>query len=440
MPHKPPSQETLPLDGEVMTLERPRQPGEHTLLDPPDPGSDTWDPDRPPTPAGAPGGFDGPVPAAPSQDPPLRFTVLPRPGTPTATPYVPQPRYRLEQHLGRGGMGEVEAVLDNDIGRLVAVKRRRVGLEDAAGLARFADEIRTVGQLEHPNIVPIHDVGVDDLGRHYFVMKYVQGETLGDVVRRLKAGDPETHARYGFEERVRIFRGVLEAVYFAHDAGILHRDLKPANIMVGEHGEVTVLDWGLARPLDPDQPEPEGSLQAGPGPTPDSGERLSDTRAGQVLGTPAYMSPEQARGEPLDARSDIYALCVIFHELVGLEHYLHDYQDSKAMITGVQQVEPKLLRIPRHAAQGQVPMDLLWFVHAGLHKDRDQRYPNVEAMLHRLDERAEGRIPIQCHVTFTQRVFNEATRVAVRHPIAALAGYAVAAVVLVVALVGWAMG
>jgi eukaryotic-like serine/threonine-protein kinase len=428
MPAKPPSQETLPLDGEVLTLERAQQPAEQTLLDPPEPGSDTWDPDRPPTPAGA-----------PPQDPPLRFTVLPRPGVPTATPYVPQPRYLLEQHLGRGGMGEVEAVLDNDIGRLVAVKRRRVGLEDAAGLARFADEIRTVGQLEHPNIVPIHDVGVDDLGRHYFVMKYIQGETLADVVRRLKAGDPETHASYGFEERVRIFRGVLEAVHFAHDAGILHRDLKPANIMVGEHGEVTVLDWGLARPLDPDQPEPEGSPHTIPTPAADTGERLSDTRAGQVLGTPAYMSPEQARGEPLDARSDIYALCVIFHEFVGLEHYLHAYQDSQAMIAGVQQVEPKLLKIPRNSAQGQVPMDLLWFVHAGLHKDRAQRYASVAAMLHRLDERAEGRIPIQCHVTLTQRVLNEATRVAVRHPIAALAGYAVAAIVLAGALVGWAV-
>jgi serine/threonine protein kinase len=439
MPNKPPSQATLPLGEGLHTLERPQPDSHDTLFEPPDPGSDTWDPDRRPTPAGAPGGFGGPPRADPPPDPPQRVTVRPRPGEPVATLCVPQPRYRLEQHLGRGGMGEVEAVLDNDIGRLVAVKRRRVGLEDAAGLARFADEIRTVGQLEHPNIVPIHDVGVDDLGRHYFVMKYVQGETLADIIRRLKAADPETHARYGFEERMRIFRGVLEAVDFAHDAGILHRDLKPANIMVGEHGEVTVLDWGLARPLDPTQPEPEGTAEPSVA-AQDSGERLSDTRAGQVLGTPAYMSPEQARGEPLDARSDIYALCVILHEFVGLEHYLHAYQDSQAMIDGVQQVEHKLLKLPRHRAQGQVPMDILWFVHAGLHKDRAQRYPSTQAMLLRLDERAEGRIPIQCHVTFTQRVLSEASRVAVRHPVAALAGYAIAAIVLVGALIGWAAG
>ncbi len=443
MTTKPPSQDTLPLVDGLHTLERPQDDAPNTLLEPPDPGSDTWDPDRPASPeapsrpVAAPGGFGADPDLPPPQDPPLRFTVLPRAGEPV-TPTSPQPRYRLEQQLGRGGMGEVEAVLDNDIGRMVAVKRRRVGLEDAAGLARFADEIRTVGQLEHPNIVPIHDVGIDDLGRHYFVMKYVDGETLADIIRHLKAGDLETHARYGFEERMRVFRGMLEAVDFAHDAGILHRDLKPANVMVGEHGEVTVLDWGLARPLDPSQPEPQAD-PAAVGTPAESGERLSDTRAGQVLGTPAYMSPEQARGEPLDARSDIYSLCVMLHELVGLEHYLHDYQDSQAMITGVQEVEPKLLRLPRHAAQGQVPMDILWFVHAGMHKDREQRYPSTRAMLERLDERAEGRIPIQCHVTFTQRVLSELTRVAVRHPVAALAGYAVAGVTLAVALVGWAV-
>ncbi len=431
MPTKPPSQETMPLVDGVHTLERREDQGNQTLLEPPEPGSNTWHPDASPSaPAAAQGGFGAPVDAPKPQDPAVRFTVLPRPQDGER----PLPRYRLEQHLGRGGMGEVEAVLDNDIGRMVAVKRRRVSLEDAAGLARFADEIRTVGQLEHPNIVPIHDVGVDDLGRHYFVMKYVQGQTLADIIRLLKAGDPETHARYGFEERMRIFRGVVEAVGFAHNAGILHRDLKPANIMVGEHGEVTVLDWGLARPLDPEQPEPEGTHPRVSGAT-DSGERLSDTRVGQVMGTPAYMSPEQARGEPLDARSDIYSLCVILHELVGLEHYLHAHTDSQAMLAGVQEVEPKLLKIPRNPTQGQVPMDILWFVHAGIHKDRELRYPNVAAMLQRLDDRAEGRIPIQCHVTFTQRVFNEATRIAVRHPVAALAGYALAVVAVIVAVV-----
>jgi len=440
MSTKPPSKDTLPLDD-----------GLHTLLEPPDPGSDTWDPDRPAAapgghgaisdiPAAAPGGFGAPPDMQSPQDPPARFTVLPRPGEAAAPIDSPQPRYRMEQLLGRGGMGEVEAVLDNDIGRMVAVKRRRMGLEDAAGLARFADEIRTVGQLEHPNIVPIHDVGVDDLGRHYFVMKYVQGETLGDIIRRLKAGDPLTHAQYSFEERMRVFRGMLEAVNFAHDAGILHRDLKPANVMVGQHGEVTVLDWGLARPLDPNQPEPAPSPTTATTSTPtESGDRLSDTRVGQVMGTPAYMSPEQARGEPLDARSDIYALCVMLHELIGLEHYLHEYQDSQAMITGVQKVEPKLLKLPRNATQGQVPMDILWFVQAGMQKDKDQRYASTRAMLDRLDERAEGRVPIQCHVTFTQRTLEELTRVAVRHPMAALGGYVMAVVAVGVALVAWAV-
>jgi serine/threonine protein kinase len=432
----PKSHETLPIEGGQPTLDAPDPGSQDTLHTAPPLGSDTWHPDAPPTPAGAPGGFDGPPAEPPPRDPAQRFTVLPRPGQPEDD--EPKPRYRLEQHLGRGGMGEVEAVFDQDIGRLVAVKRRRAGVEGVLGLSRFADEIRTVGQLEHPNIVPIHDVGMDELGRHFFTMKYIQGLTLADIIRRLKAGEPEAHARWGFEERVRIFRGVLEAVGFAHEQGVLHRDLKPANIMVGDHGEVTVLDWGLARPVDPDQPEPVG--QRHPAVPKESGERLSDTRAGQVLGTPAYMSPEQARGEPLDARSDVYALCVILHELVGLEHYLEGLRDSQAVMEGVQRVEPKLLKLPRHPVQGQVPMDLLWYVHAGLHKEREQRYPSVAAMLHRLDERAEGRIPIQCHVTFTQRVLNELTRIAVRHPVAALAGYALAAVLAVATLAAWVLG
>ncbi len=442
MSSKPPSQDTLPLDGGTFTLDQGDKPGEDTLLPPPPsqgPASaqetpdrvvDTWHDGLPPTPKPSEPalGFGSDAHHPAPSDPPLRYTVLPR----DENPDKPLPRYRLEQHLGRGGMGEVEAVLDNDIGRLVAVKRRRVGLEDRAGLARFADEIRTVGQLEHPNIVPIHDVGVDDLGRHYFTMKYVDGETLADIIKRLKAGDRVTHAQYGFEERVRIFRGACEAVDFAHDRGILHRDLKPANIMVGKYGEVTVLDWGLARPLDPDEPEPEHETEREPV---HGGGRMSDTRRGQVLGTPAYMSPEQARGEPLDARSDVYALCVILHELVGLEHYLDGVTSSAEAIDGVQRTEPKLIRLPRHPVQGTAPMDLLWFVHGGIQKDKDLRYPSVKAMLHRLDERAEGRIPVQCHVTFTQRVLNELTRIAVRHPFAALAGYALAAVAIVVAVV-----
>jgi serine/threonine-protein kinase len=356
----------------------------------------------------------------------LRVTVLPRASADGGA--APLPRFTLSEHLGRGGMGEVEAVVDNDIGRVVAIKRRRPGLTDREGLERFADEVRTIGRLEHPNIVPVHDVGLDELGRHYFVMKHVEGETLHAILERLRAGDPETHRRFGFQERVRVFRGIVEAVAFAHGRGVLHRDLKPANVMVGRHGEVTVLDWGLARPIDPAAPEPAPGAAAGS----DGSDRISDTRRGQVLGTPAYMSPEQARGEPLDARSDVYALCVILHEWLGLRHYLADCAGPEAILAGVIAREVPLLTLDRHPAQPPVPMDLLWFIKAGIAKDPAQRYPSVRAMLDRLDARAEGRIPVQCPVTLSQRIGQELAMLAARHPLATVLLWSAVPVVLLI--------
>jgi serine/threonine-protein kinase len=402
--------------------------------------SATWEEGRAPTPADtdlrpipavAQGVFGGGAPLL--GDSSARVTVLPRAAQ--ADPASPLPRFSLAEALGRGGMGEVEAALDNDIGRMVAIKRRRPGLEDPEGLARFADEIRTVGRLEHPNIVPIHDVGVDENGRYYFVMKHIEGETLYAILQRLKAGDRETHARFPLEERVRIFRGVLEAVAFAHDRGVLHRDLKPANIMVGVHGEVTVLDWGLARPLDPTAPEPAGGGTAS-GATSSCSDRITDTRRGQVLGTPAYMSPEQTRGEPLDARSDVYALSVIFHELLGLHHCTEGIDDPHEIMKAVREREAPLFFLPKHPAQPRVPMDLLWFVKAGLAKDPAKRFPTVRAMLDRLDARADGRIPIMCPITFTQRLGREIARLAAWNPTVTLAAWALTAGALVASL-GW---
>ena len=184
-----------------------------------------------------------------------RSTVLPRVEWEGPHPKVkPSERHRFEELglLGEGGMGEVVLAQDHDIERTVALKRLPENC-DLGRVLRFVEEIRTVGQLEHPNIVPVHDVGVDANGRYYFVMKHLRGETLESIIARLKAGD--AHSRFTMQVRLQVFLSILNALAYAHQQGFIHRDLKPANIMVGPYGEVTVMDWGLAKRIrTPDRP------------------------------------------------------------------------------------------------------------------------------------------------------------------------------------------
>lgn len=350
-----------------------------------------------------------------------RLTVLPsadqRATQPTLV-YDGRPRYEPQGLLGEGGMGSVYRAQDNDIGRPVAVKSLHPHLRSGQGVVRFTEEIRTIGRLEHPNIVPIHDVGVDEDGGHYFVMRYLAGETLASIIERLDAGDSATHERYGFERRVEIFIGVLEALHHAHAMGIIHRDLKPANIMVGPHGEVVVMDWGLAKTLrhggGAQRPDPQPGA---PAPA-YAGSPFDQTVQGAILGTPAYMSPEQARGEDVDERSDTYSACVLLWELLCLRHYLRDLRTVPAVIAAVIQEPVPLAMGQRHPHQPRVPASLGWFLQKGLAKDRSERFQSVEEMLDRLRLRSEGVVPIQCPITFSHRVGRALLRQMDRHPLA----------------------
>jgi serine/threonine-protein kinase len=390
-------------------------------------------------PARAPAPPAAPVPAVTAAGTiPARTTVLPRVALVGSTPTLVREerlRYQPEGRLGQGGVGEVLRTRDNDIGRVVAVKRLRPDVRDTGGVIRFVDEIRTVGQLEHPNIVPIHDVGVDENGEHFFVMKYVDGETLDAIIGKLASGDAECHRRYPFERRVEIFTQICEAIRYAHARGIIHRDLKPANVMVGPFGEVVVMDWGLAKHVRQEAGDGEPARAPGddaPDGPPAPPADLNLTAAGSLLGTPAYMSPEQARGQPADERSDVYSLCALFYELLALRHYLGEKKTWTEVLAGVISEEPKLPSFLRHPHQGVVPMDLSWFVKAGLAKDPAHRYQSVQAMLTRLARRREGLVPIQCHVTFVKRVNAELTHLAERHPVFFTVGLALAVITLVV--------
>jgi len=357
-----------------------------------------------------------------------RSTVLPRVEVLDGQPRISRqdrPRYQERKRLGEGGVGEVVMVNDNDIERVVAMKRLRPGLQGTTALARFVEEIRVVGQLEHPSIIPIHDVGLDDQGQFFFVMKYVNGETIENIIEKLAANDPEYHRRYPFERRVEIFLGILEAMSYAHDKGYIHRDIKPANIMVGPYGEVVVMDWGLAKKAgtsnEMSMPEPESQ---GGDEIKKSG-RLQETRLGSLLGTPLYMSPEQARGQhaTLDQRSDIYSLSVLFFELLSLRHYLDDCKDLAQVLHSIANGQPPLAGTNtgwgEQTLQGPVPADLRHFVVKGLHKDPARRYASVHEMIARLRARAEGEIPIECPVTFWISFTARARRTLSRHPLTA---------------------
>ena len=364
-------------------------------------------------PSGAP-----PAPPSPSITLP-RSTVLPRLEMVGAEPRLVhggQRRYETTRRLGEGGFGEVLGARDNDIGREVAVKRLHPGMRSPGVLARFAEEVRTIGSLEHPNIVPIHDVGVEDNGDYYFVMKYVAGETLESIIDKLAAGDRDAHARFGAERRIQIFMALLEAVSFAHSKGILHRDIKPANVMVGAYGEVVLMDWGIAKRLRDDGP----ALPAETGPGSARAEKgsrgaLFQTRSGELIGTPAYMSPEQSRGEPIDERSDVYSLSVLLYELLTLQHPLEGKTTLSEMLHAISHEAPTLAGAVSHPHQPSVAMDLSWYLRKGLAKNPADRYESVAAMITRLERRAEGIIPVQCHITFMKRVSNGMGRFIDRH-------------------------
>jgi eukaryotic-like serine/threonine-protein kinase len=216
-------------------------------------------------------------------------------------------RYSLGEQLGRGGMGEVRLARDIRIDRDVAVKLMRPDVRDELSTARFFREARVQGRLDHPAIPPVYDLGVDDHGNPYFVMKRLTGTTLHDVL----AGHPDA-AKWPRRQLLAKLVDVCLAVELAHSRSIVHRDLKPANIMLGDFGEVYVLDWGLARVVDASWfAQPLASIEP-------RATASGETSAGDVLGTPGYMAPEQVRDPAVGASADVFALgCILYEVATG---------------------------------------------------------------------------------------------------------------------------
>ncbi|MGH1342692.1 MAG: serine/threonine-protein kinase [Nannocystales bacterium] len=341
-------------------------------------------------------------------------------------------RYVHDQLLGRGGMGEVQLATDHDIGRKVAVKRV-LAADNPHAVARFIDEIRTVGNLEHPNIVPIHDVGVDDDGALFFVMKYVEGETLADVIGKLAAGDSAYHARYSFEHRLELFAGLLRALKYAHSRGLVHRDIKPENIMVGAFGEVMLMDWGIAHQLDADK---RVTLAVSPVP------RVAKAAAeGTVVGTPQYMSPEQAAGEVagLDGRSDLYSAFTVLFELLTLTPYVRPGGSAVQTVLAVQDRTLPGVRdaVFDHSAQPAVAVELRHFLRHGLVPAKDDRFPDAAEALAELERVRAGDFAVECAVTLLKSNNTRLGRFMDEYPSGSLVLAAGTGAAVLLGLAGW---
>jgi serine/threonine protein kinase/Leucine-rich repeat (LRR) protein len=234
----------------------------------------------------------------------------------------PNDKYKFRRSIGQGGMKTVLSVRDKDTAREVAMAiMTNADERPVEDINRFVHEARITARLEHPNIVPIHDIGVDGSGTPYFTMKMLRGETLASILRKIEIGDLAYVKKYDLLRLLQIFLRVCNAVAFAHSKGVIHLDLKPENVQVGDFGEVLVLDWGLAKIIGtPDDEEPLEGMKL---------RRLKDmqelkkkspevTMDGITKGTPGYMAPEQAAGKnrKKDERTDIYALGVMLYTIL----------------------------------------------------------------------------------------------------------------------------
>ena len=278
--------------------------------------------------------------------------------------------YRILEKLGAGGMGEVYLAEDMKLGRKVAIKvLSEEFTTNKDRLHRFEQEAAAASNLNHPNILTIHEVGTDE-GRHYIATEFIDGVTLR---RKMAATQLET------PEILDIAVQVASALEEAHAAGIVHRDIKPDNIMVRRNGYVKVLDFGLAKlteTIDRSPSDGEASTRV-----------MVHTDAGVVMGTSHYMSPEQARGKPVDARSDIWSLGVVIYEMIAGRTPFEGETSTDVIVAITQKEPPPLARFAPN-----VPAELDWIVMKALRKDRDERYQTIKELstdLRRLKQRLE---------------------------------------------------
>lgn len=286
-------------------------------------------------------------------------------------PHEVEGRYETGDAIGMGGMGRVLRVADHSLRRNVAMKVLHAEFEGKPEyINALRREARILGGLEHPSIIPVHELGTRADGTTYYTMKLMPDLSLGEVIQRLRLGDPVFQERYKLRKLLGIFVQIAQGLEYAHSRGVVHRDLKPENVLLGDVGEVQIMDWGIAKNL---------------------GSARPDHAEGLVVGTPAYMSPEQAGGHDslVDERTDIYSMGVMLYEALALRRP-YSGENSQQQLEATKNIVPLLPSVV--ARDRQVPPDLEALCMRMLEKRRERRPQTMREVWEALDRYLAGEL------------------------------------------------
>lgn len=298
-----------------------------------------------------------------------------------------QNKYLFQEHLFSGGMGAILQMLDQDLHRISAMKVILPGFKnDADSLSSFITEAKITGMLEHPNIIPVHEIGLLDEAGLYFTMKLAQGESLKEILVEMGTGNPEYVQKYTTYYLLNIFRKICDSVSYAHSKDVIHQDIKPHNVVVGSYGEVLLMDWGLARYVgrldtssDPDMVSFLKEISIYNQENPDL-----------IKGSPAYISPEQVEGDPrrIDKQSDIFLLgSTLYHIFTLSPPYTGN--SMKEVVFKARTCD--LIAPEERNPSLQIPEEICRIIKKAMEKDKKDRYQQVDDMIQDIDDLIAGK-------------------------------------------------